>query len=83
MELHVEYSQKENSKNTTNRSKLARQTYIEELVLEHRMSGRKLARSLLNKWNIRLGTDEINSTVDLALCEAATRFCPDRGAKYT
>lgn len=55
---------------------------IEELILEHRESSRKLARSLLNRWNIKMSTDDINSTVDLALCEAAQRYNPKKGAQF-
>ena len=55
---------------------------VENLILDHRENGRKLARSILRRWRVRMPADEIDSIVDLALCEAARRFSPDRGASF-
>ena len=55
---------------------------VEELILSHRDSGRKLGRSMLKRWNIKLPADEIDSMVDFALCDAAGRYCFDRGASF-
>lgn len=55
---------------------------IEELVLEHRENGRKLARSMLRRWRARIAPEEIDSMVDLTLCEAAKRFDPNNGASF-
>ncbi len=52
------------------------------LILEHRENGRKLARSLLRRWRARLNAEEIDSLVDLTLCEAAKRFSPIHGASF-
>ncbi|MCB0338577.1 MAG: sigma-70 family RNA polymerase sigma factor [Bdellovibrionales bacterium] len=55
----------------------------EALILEHRRIGRKMAQSMLNRWNARLEKDDFCSVVDLALCVAAQRFDPDRGVQFT
>lgn len=54
----------------------------EQLVLEFRMKARKLARSILRKWHARLDLQEVDSVVDLSLCEAVKRFNPDKGASF-
>lgn len=54
----------------------------EELVLEFRTKARKLARSLLRKWHARLDIQEVDSIVDLALCESVKRFDPKVGASF-
>lgn len=58
------------------------QRRIEELILTHRENGRKLARSILRRWRVRMMTDEIDSIVDLTLCEAAKRFSTEFGASF-
>lgn len=55
---------------------------VKELILSHRENGRKLGRSILKRWNIRLHSDEIDSMVDYALCDAATRYRFDKGASF-
>ena len=55
---------------------------IAELILTHRENGRKLARSILRRWRVRMPADEIDSIVDLALCEAARRYSSERGASF-
>lgn len=55
---------------------------VEELILSHRDNGRKLGRSMLKRWNIKLHADEIDSMVDYALCDAANRYCFDKGASF-
>lgn len=52
------------------------------LILRSRLKARKLARSILRKWNARLDLNEVDSIVDLSLCEAAARFSPDMGASF-
>lgn len=54
----------------------------ENLVLEYRPKARKLARSILRKWHARLDLEEVDSIVDLSLCEAAQRFNPHKGAAF-
>jgi RNA polymerase sigma factor (sigma-70 family) len=54
----------------------------EKLILKSRNKARKLAKSLLRRWNARLDILEIDSIVDLSLCEAASRFSPDVGASF-
>jgi len=54
----------------------------EELVLEFRLKARKLGRSILRKWQARLDLQEVDSIVDLSLCEAVKRFDPSRGASF-
>ena len=55
---------------------------VNELILGHRENGRKLARSMLRRWRVRMSPEEIDSIVDLTLCEAARRYCPNRGASF-
>ncbi len=52
------------------------------MVLEYRIKARKMARSILNKWHSRFEEEEINSIVDLSLCEAVSRFDESRGASF-
>jgi RNA polymerase sigma factor for flagellar operon FliA len=54
----------------------------EALVMKYRIKARKLGRSILRRWNARLDLDEVDSIVDLSLCEAVTRFDPRRGAGF-
>lgn len=55
---------------------------VEELILNHRENGRKLARSFLRRWRIRMSLEEVDSVVDLTLCEAANRFDSSKGAAF-
>lgn len=54
----------------------------EEYVVRYRGKARKLARSILRKWRSRLDITEVDSLVDLSLCESVQRFSPDRGASF-
>lgn len=54
----------------------------EEMVIEHREQAQKLARSILRKWNSRIEIDELESCVDLSLCEAIRKFDPNKGASF-
>lgn len=54
----------------------------EELILEYRANARKLSRSILRRWHARLDLEELDSLVDLALCEAASRYNPEKGASF-
>lgn len=60
--------------------KLALET--EMLILEHRVQARKLSRSILRRWRSRLDLEELDSLVDIALCEAAAKFNPNKGASF-
>lgn len=53
-----------------------------ELVVNHREQARKLARSILRKWRSRIDLQEIDSLVDLSLCEAVRRYNPAFGASF-
>lgn len=55
---------------------------IEQLVLDHRDHGKRLAWSFLSSWRISLHQDEVTSVVGAALCEAASRFDPTRGVEF-
>ncbi|MCB0323594.1 MAG: sigma-70 family RNA polymerase sigma factor [Bdellovibrionales bacterium] len=55
---------------------------FQELVLEHRDLARRFAQNLLRRWGMRLDTDDLHGIVDLALCEAAERFDPAKGAQF-
>lgn len=54
----------------------------QDLVVEYRTKARKLARSILRKWHSRLDLQEVDSIVDLSLCEAVRRFNPTKGASF-
>ena len=54
----------------------------ENLVVEFRLKAQKLGRSILRKWNSRLDLQEVDSIVDLSLCEAVKRFDPKKGASF-
>jgi len=53
-----------------------------ELVITYRIKARKLARSILRKWHARLDLQEVDSIVDLSLCEAVRRYNPTKGASF-
>lgn len=59
-----------------------REEEIRQLILDHRENGRKLARSILRRWRVRMPAEEIDSIVDLSLCEAARRYSSERGASF-
>lgn len=59
-----------------------RRSEICTLVVSHRASGRKIAKSILRKWHAHIAEDDLNSLVDLALCEAALRFNADYGTQF-
>jgi RNA polymerase sigma factor (sigma-70 family) len=52
------------------------------LVLEFRERGRKLARSILKGWRVVYELGEIDSLVDLSLCEAVQRFDTKRSVSF-
>jgi len=53
-----------------------------DLVVEFRMKARKLGRSILRKWHARMDLQEVDSIVDLSLCEAVKRYDPNKGASF-
>jgi RNA polymerase sigma factor (sigma-70 family) len=55
---------------------------IEEMVLKYRLKARKLSRSILRQWHSRLDIEDVDSVVDLSLCEAARRYDPSFGATF-
>ncbi len=59
-----------------------RQAVVDRLILDHRENARKLARSLLRRWRVRMPAEETDSIVDLTLCEAARRYSSRRGASF-
>lgn len=54
----------------------------QRLVMRYRLKARKLARSILRRWHCRLDLQEVDSVVDLSLCEAVNRFDPTKGASF-
>lgn len=54
----------------------------EALIVKYRMKARKLGRSILRRWHARMDLDEVDSIVDLSLCEAVKRFDPAKGASF-
>ena len=71
---------KQNKK--TRRETLLSPAKKEELVLTFRGKAQKLARSILRRWHARLDLQEVDSIVDLSLCEAVRRFNPNKGASF-
>lgn len=53
-----------------------------ELVMNHRTSALRIARSLLRRWNTFLDLSEIQSISDMALCEAVRGFDETRGTRF-
>ncbi len=54
----------------------------QNLIVDYRIKARKLGRSILRKWHARLDLQELDSIVDLSLCEAAKHFNPNKGAGF-
>jgi len=52
------------------------------LVTEARERGLQVARRILRSWQIRLPEDEVQSAVDLALCDAVRHFDPTREVQF-
>lgn len=65
-----------------NREILGAENSWGHLVTEHRENGRKLARSFLRRWRVVMDLEDVDSTVDLALCEAASRYDSEKGAAF-
>ena len=53
-----------------------------KLILENREQGQKIACSILRKWDCRLELEEVESLVDLSLCEAVKNYDPNKGASF-
>lgn len=75
-------SQKKKRQSKSKKTQVLSDAEVAELILEHRENGRKLARSILRRWRVRMPAEEIDSIVDLALCEAARRYSPEKGAAF-
>jgi RNA polymerase sigma factor (sigma-70 family) len=54
----------------------------EALIIKYRLKARKLGRSILRRWHARMELEEVDSIVDLSLCEAVKRFNPFKGASF-
>jgi RNA polymerase sigma factor (sigma-70 family) len=54
----------------------------EALIMKYRVKARKLGRSILRRWHARMDIEEVDSIVDLSLCETVKRFDPQRGASF-
>lgn len=54
----------------------------EALIMKYRIKARKLGRSILRRWHARMDIEEVDSIVDLSLCETVKRFDPERGASF-
>ena len=53
-----------------------------QIIVDHRDHGKRLAWSFLSSWRIRMNQDEVMSVVGAALCEAAIRFDPSKGVAF-
>lgn len=83
--LYAEESKKKNTLTAKVQKKKVKKISperMEQLILEHREHGKRLAWSFLTTWRIRLRNDEVVSVVGAALCEAATRFDESRGVSF-
>lgn len=54
----------------------------EQVILEYRLKARSLAHSILRRWHSRLDAQEVESIVDLSLCEAVRRYNKRKGASF-
>lgn len=54
----------------------------QDVVMEFREKARKMARSILRRWRAHIDVQELDSLVDLALCEAVSKFEPERGVSF-
>jgi len=54
----------------------------EALIMKYRIKARKLGRSMLRRWHARMDLEEVDSIVDLSLCESVKRFDPEKGASF-
>ncbi|MFN4896462.1 MAG: sigma-70 family RNA polymerase sigma factor [Pseudomonadota bacterium] len=54
----------------------------EALIIKYRAKARKLGRSILRRWHSRMDLEEVDSLVDLSLCEAVRRFDASKGASF-
>jgi len=54
----------------------------EALITKYRLKARKLGHSILRRWHARLDIEEVDSIVDLSLCETVKRFNPYKGASF-
>lgn len=52
------------------------------LAENHRAAARKLALSMITRWKCRIEPDELQSIIDLSLCEAAMRYDRSHGAGF-
>jgi RNA polymerase sigma factor (sigma-70 family) len=66
----------------TKKGAVNEQALNDEMILEYRIKARKLGRSILRRWQARLDLEEVDSVVDLSLCEAVQRFDPEKGASF-
>jgi RNA polymerase sigma factor (sigma-70 family) len=55
---------------------------IEKLIIENRVSAQKMGYSILKRWNVHIEKEELNSVIDYALCDAAMRYIPNKGASF-
>jgi RNA polymerase sigma factor (sigma-70 family) len=70
------------ARNKKKKSRPLTDLQVEHLILNYRANARKLSRSILRRWRARLELEELDSLVDLSLCEAARRYDPNRGASF-
>ena len=54
----------------------------EATILEFRLKARSLAHSILRRWHSRIDSQEVESIVDLSLCEAVKRYNKNKGASF-
>ena len=52
------------------------------IALEYRFHARKMAHGILARWHVHLNTEDLYSIVDQSLCEAVSRFDPERGVSF-
>mgnify|MGYP000697493986 CR=1 FL=1 len=53
------------------------------LVLEHQELAMKLASKMLRQWKTKINNEELSGIASLALCEAAARYSPEKGAQFS
>ncbi|MCB0323589.1 MAG: sigma-70 family RNA polymerase sigma factor [Bdellovibrionales bacterium] len=56
---------------------------MQKLVLTHRTSALRMSRSILRRWGSRVDGEELEGVVDVAICQAAASYDPQRGTTFT
>lgn len=65
-----------------NKSRPTKSERANSLVLAHRATAMRIAQSMMKRWGLYVDRDELQSIVDLVLCETSHRYKPSKGASF-